>query len=160
MLNKPNYSFYVDQVELVKHTVVQSDRYYDYGQKKPYGRWRHNKDINTPHLVLRATDLVDVPIDQDNYDQIRDWTNAYWSHNNNKVTTIDVSEYVPFPDGSSGYVRKTRPLSNQELYEVELEKAVAWAVNKVEDRWATRLRQDANLEFNPLAKFLNSKKAA
>jgi hypothetical protein len=138
--------------------VVQSDRYYDYAEKKPYGRWRHNKDVNTPYIQLYARELVDVVVNDDNYQTIRQWTENYWQYDNTKGTTVDVSEYVTFPDGTSGYQRKTRPLTNQELYEVELEKAVKFAVNKVEERWNTRLRQDANIQFNPLAKFLHSKK--
>ena len=153
MANTPNYRFWAGTETTLATTQVQvSNKYYDYADRKSWGRWRHEKELTCPSLTLRSQDLTDLDWSENiesamkSHRQVQEWASLYWTRDNTD-TAVRVSHH-----------KMTRVLSNQETYERDLYNAVNDAINKVQHDWQQKFVKDAQQEFNPLMKFLASKK--
>jgi hypothetical protein len=79
--------------------------------------------------------------------------NTYWEH-----TTIDPSQNKYHYIGKRRIENRGRITNNLALYEDELEREIQAAVRKVNNRFATKFKNDFELEFaDDLVKFLKSK---
>ncbi|CAB5207190.1 hypothetical protein UFOVP180_41 [uncultured Caudovirales phage] len=152
MANTPNYRFWAGPETTLTTTQVQvSNRYYDYAQKKTWGRWRHEKELNCPGMTLRSQDLPDMDWDTEtwgtgDHKKVQDWASKYWTLENTDKD-IRVSHH-----------NTTRVLTNQESYERDLYNEVNDAINRVQQHWQEKFVKDAQANFDPLMKFLASKK--
>jgi len=154
MANTPNYRFWAGPETTLATTQIQvSNRYYDYADKRTWGRWRHDKELNCPGLTLRSQDLPDmdwtsdIESTMDSHKKVQAWASNYWIRDNTD-TAQRVSDH-----------NMTRVLSNQETYERDLYQEVNEAINRVQQAWQKKFEQDAQREFNPLMRFLSSKNA-